>query len=50
MAIIKCIDSRELEEFLTLGNEYEVIMDKITHWKIKGDNGVIMVVDKDRFE
>jgi hypothetical protein len=48
--VVKCINNEGLTEYLTVGKEYEVMMDKKTHWKIASDIMVEMVVMKDRFE
>lgn len=47
---MKCINNEGLEDFLTVGKGYQVLSDKLTHWKMISDNNIVIVVGKERFE
>ena len=48
--VVRCINNEGLDGYLSKGSQYEIMADKTTHWKITADNGVVIVVDKERFE
>ncbi|MGL5962000.1 MAG: hypothetical protein ACRCZ0_08605 [Cetobacterium sp.] len=47
---IKCLNNEGAEEYMGLGEVFEQVIDKDTHWKLNTSKGISIVVDKDRFE
>lgn len=50
MMRIVCINAKGVEDYMEVGEVFEVVMDKGTHWKVNTQKGVSIVVEKERFE
>jgi hypothetical protein len=49
MKLVKCIDNKRVEDFLSIGRIYEVIEEDSTHYKLKNYHSLCTFF-KERFE